>query len=200
MENKDIIIRKATVEDSEQLLSIYAPYVKNTAITFEYDVPSVEEFQRRIAKTLKKYPYIVAEKNYEIIGYAYMGSFVGRAAYDWSAEVSIYLRQNSQKMGIGGMLYKVLEDISKAQNILNLNACIAYSEIEDEHLSKNSVQFHEHLGYEMVGKFHKCGYKFGSWYDMVWMEKMLGKHPDKPDPIIYFPELNKEALQEIGIE
>lgn len=197
MEN-EIIIRVATIDDAEEILEIYKPYIEKTAITFEYEVPSLEKFKERMKNTLKKYPYIVAEKNGEILGYAYTGAFVGRAAYDWSAEVTIYLKENKRKMGLGRKLYKVLEDISKAQNILNLNACIGYPEIEDEYLTKNSVQFHRHLGYNMVGEFHKCGYKFGRWYNMVWMEKMLGKHNANPSSIICFPDLNIETLDTLS--
>ena len=96
-----VIIRAATMSDAAEILEIYAPYVKKTAITFEYDVPSLEEFTGRIQKTLQKYPYIVAEKDKEILGYAYTGAFVGRAAYDWSVEVTIYLKENKRKTGKG---------------------------------------------------------------------------------------------------
>ena len=194
MKNEDIRIRVATIDDAKEILDIYAPYVEKTAITFEYEVPSIEEFRERMKNILKKYPYIVAEKNGEILGYAYTGTFVGRAAYDWAVETTIYLKEGKRKRGIGRKLYNSLEEISKLQNILNLNACIAYPEIEDEYLTKNSVKFHEHLGYDIVGKFHKCGYKFGRWYDMVWMEKIIGVHDDNPCPIIYFPDLSREAL------
>lgn len=200
MRNEDIFIRVATIDDAKELLEIYVPYVKKTAITFEYEVPSLEEFKTRMKNTLKKYPYIVAEKNGEILGYAYTGAFVGRAAYDWAVEMTIYLKESKRKMGLGRKLYNALEDISKAQNILNLNACIGYPETEDEYLTKNSVQFHEHLGYDTVGEFHKCGYKFGTWYNMVWMEKMIGLHNADPSPIIYFPNLSIEALRTLGIQ
>ncbi|MCQ5130618.1 GNAT family N-acetyltransferase [Butyricicoccus faecihominis] len=189
MQSDDIRIRAATTADAEQLLAIYAPYVSKTAITFEYETPSLAAFQERIENTLKRYPYIVAEKNGEILGYAYTGAFVGRAAYDWAAEVSIYLKESRRGIGLGRMLYGALEELSKAQHILNLNACIGYPEHEDTYLTRNSVQFHAHLGYAIVGRFHKCGYKFGTWYDMVWMEKLLGEHPDVPAPLIPFPEL-----------
>ena len=189
MQSDDIRIRAATTADAKQLLAIYAPYVSKTAITFEYETPSLAAFQERIENTLKRYPYIVAEKNGEILGYAYTGAFVGRAAYDWAAEVSIYLKESRRGIGLGRMLYGALEELSKAQHILNLNACIGYPELEDTYLTRNSVQFHAHLGYAIVGRFHKCGYKFGTWYDMVWMEKLLGEHPDVPAPLIPFPEL-----------
>lgn len=191
MMKENIKIRAATVDDAAQLLAIYTPYVEKTAITFEYDVPSLAEFTQRIERTLQKYPYIVAEKNNHILGYAYSGTFINRAAYDWSAEVTIYLREDQRQKGLGRKLYEALENISRAQNILNLNACIAYTNAEDEYLTNNSVQFHHHLGYRMVGVFHQCGYKFGKWYDMVWMEKLLDAHPIKPSPIIAFPDLNR---------
>ncbi len=185
----EIVFRVATLSDAKALLDIYAYYVKNTSITFEYDVPSLEEFSHRIQTTLKKYPYIVASKNGEILGYAYTGAFVGRAAYDWSVETTIYLKNGCQKMGLGKRLYEKLEVISKAQNILNLNACIGYPSVEDEFLTKNSVQFHEHLGFRFVGEFHQCGYKFNRWYNMVWMEKMIGEHRTSPTPVIAFSQL-----------
>lgn len=185
----EIVFRVATLNDAKALLDIYAYYVKNTSITFEYDVPSLEEFSHRIQTTLKKYPYIVASKNGEILGYAYTGAFVGRAAYDWSVETTIYLKNGCQKMGLGKRLYQKLEVISKAQNILNLNACIGYPSVEDEFLTKNSVQFHEHLGFRFVGEFHQCGYKFNRWYNMVWMEKMIGEHRTPPTPVIAFSQL-----------
>lgn len=199
MKEKDLSIRIAALEDAEEILEIYGYYVKNTAITFEYEVPSVGEFRRRMENTLKKYPFIVAERNQEILGYAYSGLFIGRAAYDWSAETTVYLKTDSRKMGVGGKLYRRLEDICGAQNIINLNACIACPETEDEYLTKNSVQFHEHLGYRMAGKFYKCGYKFGRWYDMVWMEKIIGEHKDVPEPVIPFPNLREETLQQLKL-
>jgi len=176
MEKKDIVIRTTTPADAQELLKIYAPYVEHTAISFEYEVPSVEEFARRIENTLKKYPYLVAEQAGEILGYAYASSFHTRAAYAWSAETSIYVKTDAKKQGIGKALYEELERLLKQQNILNLYACIAYPEQEDEYLTRDSVRFHEHLGFGLIGEFHKCGYKFNRWYNIVWMEKHIGEH------------------------
>ena len=172
----DISIRFAKSEDAKELLKIYAYYVTDTAISFETEVPSEEEFKLRIEEVLKSYPFIVACKDDEILGYAYLHSFVGRKAYELSAETTIYLNPDKKKMGIGKKLYSVLEDIAKEQNITNLYSCIGYVDKEDEYLNNNSVQFHEHIGYRMVGKFENCGHKFGRWYHMVWMEKIIGKH------------------------
>lgn len=186
-----VVFRTAQLEDAQELLDIYAPYVEETAITFEYEVPSVEEFQERIQHTLEKYPYIVALQDEKIVGYAYASAFHVRAAYDWCAEVSIYLDRNMRHCGIGKQLYAELESILRQMNILNVNACIGYPEVEDEYLTKNSVGFHEHMGYKMVGEFHRCGYKFNRWYNMVWMEKMLNDHPNNPKPILNFNNLKR---------
>jgi phosphinothricin acetyltransferase len=124
---------------------------------------------------------------------------VGRTAYDWAAETTIYLRQDKKKQGLGRLLYETLERLSQAQNILNLNACIGYPETEDEYLTKNSAQFHEHMGFSAVGEFHSCGYKFGRWYNMIWMEKMIGGHTADPRPVVPFPELSPEALKGAGL-
>ncbi len=180
---EEITIRTAVRQDAEALLQIYAPYVKNTAITFEYDVPSVEEFAGRISKVLQKYPYLVAEVNGEPVGYAYAGPFKERAAYDWAVETTVYVRENMKKSGIGRALYTALEKALSAQGILNLNACIAFPETEDEYLTTDSVKFHEKMGFETAGRFHKCGCKFGRWYDMVWMEKLIGEHVENPPAV-----------------
>ena len=199
MEYNSIQIRTAAAEDAWELLKIYKPDVKKTAITFEYDVPTPEEFKARIENTLKKYPYLVAEKDGELLGYVYTGPFVGRAAYGWAAEVSIYLKEGSQRLGLGKRLYQAIEEISRAQNILNLNACIGSPETEDEYLTRNSIQFHSHMGYRWVGEFYKCGYKFGRWYNMVWMEKIIGEHPAEPMAVIPFPELDRDVLDRAGV-
>lgn len=172
----NIEIRTATPDDAEELLSIYGYYVTHTAISFEYEVPTVDEFRGRIVRTLQRYPYLVAAWDGEILGYAYAGPFVGRAAYDWSAEVTIYLAADKRKQGLGRRLYEVLEKKLAEMGILNLYACIGCPEVPDEYLTKNSAEFHAHMGYTKVGEFHKCGYKFGRWYDMIWMEKIIGSH------------------------
>lgn len=196
MNRKQIIVRIAKPEDAEALLKIYAPYIQQTAITFEYEVPSAEEFRGRIERILRKYPYLVAEQDGELIGYAYAGTFNERAASARSVETAIYVREDERKDGIGRRLYEALESILSRQHILNLNACIAYTEAEDPYLTKNSVQFHEHMGYHFVGRFHKCGYKFGRWYDLVWMEKHIGEHTSSPKDVRWFEEIMSDDSEE----
>ena len=265
--------RVARPEDAEALLAIYAPYIEETAITFEYEVPSVEAFRARIAHTLATYPYIVAVEEQEgnagtgrvdgasascldraeanavtghvdgasvssapasgagevteahrtserIIGYAYVGRLHERAAYDWSVETSIYVDRCARKHGLGRQLYERLEAILRAMNIISVNACIAYPGTmnanvadrtrkdlregtadsgvdigEDPYLDTNSPDFHAHLGYQLVGHFHACAYKFDRWYDMIWMEKWIAPHPAKPEAMIPFPELPTEVVE-----
>lgn len=196
----EVKIRVASVSDAEQNLKIYEEYVKNTAISFEYEVPTLEEFQGRMRKTLMKHPYLVAEVDGRIVGYAYTSVFKERAAYDWNVETTIYLDKNQKGKGIGKKLYQALEDVCKAQNVLNMNACIGYPKVEDEYLTKNSADFHAHIGYKLVGEFHNCGYKFDRWYDMIWMEKLIGEHTEHPKAVIPFPELEKEVFEKLNIQ
>ncbi len=177
------LIRSVVPDDAEQLLSIYKSYVLKTAITFEYEVPSVEEFRARIEKTISKFPYICILEDGKIVGYAYASEFKGRPAYQWSVELSIYLAENSHGRGYGRLLYAELEGRLKKMGIKNLYACIAYPEKEDEYLTNNSVEFHSHLGFAKVGAFRNCANKFGRWYHMTWMEKIIGEHENNPDLI-----------------
>ena len=182
-------IRMAAEEDARALLDIYTPYVEKTAITFEVTVPTLDEFLSRMHETMKRFPYLVATENENILGYAYTGPFKEREAYDWAVETSIYVRMGMTRSGIGGKLYEALEEASRRQHILNLNACIASTSEDDQYLNNNSIEFHAHFGFQMVGKFHACGYKFGKWYDMVWMEKMIGEHAAVPDQVLPYPSL-----------
>ncbi len=168
-------IRKATTEDAERLLEIYEYYVVKTAISFECEVPSLEEFRTRIDNTLERYPYLVLEENGKIQGYAYAGKFASRSAYAHSSEVTIYLDHDAKGRGFGRELYESLEKDLRNRGILNLYACIADPIAEDEYLNRNSEQFHRHMGFTKVGTFHRCGRKFDRFYNMIWMEKIIGE-------------------------
>ncbi len=174
-----IIIRKVEFKDVPRVLDTYAHYVLNTAITFEYTPPALEEFAKRIEDITKRYPYLVIEENGTVQGFAYANTFIARPAYDWACEATIYIDQLHHKRGLGKKLYEALEGELAKMGILNMYTCIAYPEENDEYLTKNSVDFHSHLGFRLVGNFYKCGYKFNRWYNMVWMEKIIGKHLEK---------------------
>lgn len=187
MNINELSIRTVSANDAQKLLDIYAPYVLNTAITFEYEVPSLNEFKGRIEQTLRRYPYIAAISDNEISGYAYASSFKQRAAYDWAVETSIYVKNGYHGKGIGKILYTELERILKLQNIINLNACIAYP-------NPQSIAFHEKSGYKKTAHFTKCGFKNNKWYDMVWLEKFIGSHTVPPKPFIPYSELRDQTL------
>ena len=176
-------IEKVTIEDAEELLAIYAPYVRDTAVSFEYVVPSVEEFADRILQISAKYPYIKAVEDGKIIGYAYANTFKGRKAYDWSVETTVYVRKDAKRNGTGRRLYECLEQSLMKMGVLNMNACIASAKVEDEFLTNDSMYFHSRLGFTEVGRFHNSGYKFGRWYDMIWMEKLIGSHDAHPGEV-----------------
>lgn len=190
---EEIIIRDATVNDIEAMLNVYAPYVENTAVSFEYEVPSIDEFRSRFEKITKKYPYFLAEdSNGKVLGYTYYSEFKNREAYRYSVETTIYLAKEACGRGIGRKLYEVLEKAAKAQNITNMNACIATCRTEDEYLTNRSYYFHEKMGYKLVGTFHNSGYKFDRWYDMVWMEKSVGEYFVPAKSFIPYKELSNE--------
>ena len=161
-----IEIRNAQVEDAANLVAIYAPYVEKTAITFETQVPTVEDFENRIKKTMKKFPYLVAIEEGQIVGYAYASTYYARAAYDWTVELSVYIQKEARGKGVGTLLYTALEEELTARGFKNFLACIALP-------NPASIALHEKRGYEQVAHFKKVGYKFGTWHDIVWLQKSL---------------------------
>lgn len=164
--NKTIQIRPVNLNDTKELVEIYAYYVLNTTITFEYDVPSIEEFTNRIQKITKKYPYLVATIDSEIVGYAYATAYKERAAYDWSVETTVYVKHDIHGNGIGKTLYTELEQALKNKHIVNMLACITFP-------NQKSIDFHTKFGFTTVGHFPKIGFKFNEWRDIVWMMKEI---------------------------
>ena len=169
----DFSIRSATQDDAPALAEIYGYYVANTAISFEYIPPTADEFRRRISHTLLKYPYLAAVAGDSVIGYAYAREFVGREACAHCVEVSVYVAHDSRRSGVGRALYEEMERRLRDMGILNVYASIAYADTEDEYLTHDSAKFHRRMKYEQVARFHRCGYKFGNWYDLIWVEKFL---------------------------
>lgn len=178
-------IRSVTESDVPALLSIYAPYVEQTAITFEYTVPTPSAFDARRRAVQAFYPYLAAEQNGELLGYVYASRFREREAYAFNVETSLYVRQDCRRQGLGTRLYDALETALRAQGVLNMNASIAApAGSEDETATLDSLHFHSARGFRTVGVFTNSGYKFNRWYNMVWMEKMLGAHTASPHPLI----------------
>ena len=161
-------IRLAKKSDAAALLAIYAPYVENTVITFEYEVPTIEDFANRIEKTLGKYPYLVAEEDGVVLGYAYASTYYARAAYDWAVELSVYVSQDARGKGVGSKLYDELEGLLDQMGYMHFLACISLP-------NEDSLAFHAKRGYQQVAHFPKIGYKFERWHDIVWLQKSLEK-------------------------
>ncbi|MBP3272199.1 MAG: N-acetyltransferase [Ruminococcus sp.] len=170
---KGLIIREAEIDDAERLREIYSYYVTETAVSFEYDVPSVKEFENRIKATKEKYPYFVCEKNGEVVGYTYAGAYSTRSAYSWTVASSIYVEKDHRRQGIGSALYEVLEKELVKKGIVNILAGAAFCEKEDEYLTHGSYEFHRKMGYKKVAQLIKVGKKFDRWYDLIWMQKMI---------------------------
>lgn len=179
---KNITLRLATTADAGKIREIYAPYITNTAITFEFEIPEISEFEHRIATTLEKFPYYVAEVDGVLAGYAYASLFRSRAAYGWTVENSVYLDAAYKQLGLGTLLMEKLEETLAKQNIETVIACITYP-------NEPSVALHKKLGYTEVGHFTKCGFKNGVWKDVLWMEKHLSSQRDEPKVFIPFQEL-----------
>lgn len=176
-------VRRAWAEDAPRLAEIYAYYVENTAVSFEYEAPSPAEFRERMRRTMERYPCFVAEVSGHILGYAYAGPFVGRAAYSWACETTVYIDRDARGRGLGRKLYAVLENELQSMGILDMYACIATAAQPDEYLTDGSERFHERMGFSKTGEFLKCGYKFGRWYNMIWMGKTIGEHRQNQPPV-----------------
>lgn len=184
-------IRAAIPQDSAALLRIYAPYVMETTVTFEFDVPSEREFRGRIEYALDRFVYLVLEEDTEDggvpIGYAYYGAFGERAAYQWSVETSIYLDRSRCGGGLGTVLLEALERCMVAQGITNSQACITSE-------NTGSIEFHRGHGYAPCAEFSNCASKFGRWLSVTWMEKQVAAHVENPSPIY---ALSADDLQQI---
>ena len=166
-------IRDVSIEDSDRLVEIYSYYVLNTAVSFEYEAPSIEEFKNRIKKITEKYPYLVCIKDGKTVGYVYASAYSSRSAYDWTVATSIYVDRDYKRQGIGRMLYKELEERLRERGIVNLLAGAAFCDKEDEYLSHDSYKFHLKEGYTKVAHMKGVGKKFDRWYDLLWLQKKI---------------------------
>ena len=186
------MLRIATPQDVPQILSVYAPYILNSTATFEYSVPSLEDFTQRFLNITAQFPWLVWEEDGQVAGYAYASPPYSRAAYSWCAEPSVYLRPEYRGKGIGAKLYAALEAILKYQGYQVLYALITQE-------NQGSLAFHTRLGYKTCVLFPNCGYKFGRWLGLYWLEKRLisvenpSDFPVSWDVIIH----NAQILQDI---
>ncbi len=168
-------IRIAREADIPEMLNIYAPYVQNTTYSFEYTVPTQEEFLQRFRQHVEQFPWLVWQQGDRVLGYAYAGAPWERMAYSWCAEASIYLAPEAQGKGVGRALYQALEQILTRQGYRLLYALITTE-------NQPSVRFHEAMGYTYRTTFENCGFKMGRWLGVIWYEKQL-MQPGSPDSL-----------------
>lgn len=183
------MLRFAKTEDTEALLDIYGQYM-DTPITFEYELPLKEEFAGRIRDIGSYYPYLVWEENGKIAGYGYAHRHMERAAYQWNAELSVYVDKDHHRSGIGGKLYQALIEILQRQNIHTVYGCITLP-------NEKSVGLHEAMGFTKVGIYHHAGYKCGKWHDVIWYEKAIREFEANPQPIRSMHEIPEQKLAAI---
>ncbi len=182
-------IRLITPTDAEAALAVYAPYVLHTANTFEYEIPSLDDFRTKIEKITAQYPWLVCECDGEIVGYAYGSTHRERAAYQWSPESTVYISDKHHRKGIARVLYNTLFALLKQQGYINVFASVLVTNL-------NSVEFHRAYGFEEIGLFKNIGYKLGEWHTNLWFQYTLQEHvidPHVPVPITEM--LNNEELK-----
>ena len=160
------MIRDAVAADAERCAAIYAPYVRETAISFESEPPAAEDMARRIAEAQRAHAWLVLETDGEVIGYAYGGPFMARAAYQWATTVSVYLEQGRRRTGSGRALYEALFERLAARGHRTALAGIALP-------NDASIGLHQALGFEPVGTYRRVGWKLGRWHDVAWYQRDL---------------------------
>ena len=180
-------IRLATTDDAEGILAIYAPYIRDTSFTFETEVPSLDDFKKRIADYLLNWPWLVCEIDGVIAGYAYGAKYRERVAYQWCVESSIYVHDDFQKNKVGKALYTALIEILKQQGYRNVYAVINLP-------NDKSVQFHEACGFTYFATYEKVGYKLGKWKNVGWWQLIINEYGVEPEAPIKFSDLNKNFL------
>lgn len=167
------MIRLATPEDAATIWEIYAPYVEESTVTFELDVPSVETIHDRVRAKTTAYPWFVCEWDGRVVGYAYAGPFRERAAYQWLVETSVYVDQSEQRKRVGQALYTALLDCLSVQGFRDAYAVITVP-------NPQSIGFLESMGFDRVAHFPTMGYKGGEWCDVEWWRRPLGNRSSDP--------------------
>jgi phosphinothricin acetyltransferase len=176
------MIRIARDEDAAAIHAIYAPSITDGVATFETELPGVATMRERIRTRLQHYPWLVWDEGGEVLAYAYAGRFRERAAYDWIAETSIYVRADAHRRGIARRLYGVLLDTMRLQGINQAVGVITLP-------GTVSVAMHETMGFSAAGVWRQCGYKLGQWWDVGVWQKQLQAVAATPSPVIPFPQL-----------
>ncbi|MGI9648616.1 MAG: GNAT family N-acetyltransferase [Acidimicrobiia bacterium] len=172
-------IRIASAFDGPQIHAIYAPAVSELPTSFETEVPGVDEIVRRIDQTLAGYPYIVADRNGEVISYVYARRWRARPAYDWDVEITVFVKDGVQGKGVGRAMYTALTRLLAAQGYVNALAAITVP-------NEASINFHESMGFHRAGSFPSSGFKLDGWHTVEFWWLQLADIPDQPQPPIPF--------------
>jgi phosphinothricin acetyltransferase len=186
------LIRLATAADAEQVAAIYAPFVRDTPVSFEVEPPDAAEMGRRMALVMERFAWLVCDRGGEVLGYVYASAHRDRAAYQWSADVTAYNRLDCRRRGLGRALYTALLRLLVLQGHANAYAGITLP-------NPGSVGLHEAVGFVPVGVYRKVGYKFGAWHDVGWWQLRLQELPEplpppRPAPDLYGSPGWAEAL------
>lgn len=189
MAKSTFTLRQATIDDARALLTIYEEYI-DTSITFELTPPSLEEFAARITTISAHYPYLVAEENGSIVGFAYAHEFKQRAAYQWGTELSVYLSSKVHGAGLGKRFYSALIDVLRLQGVRTVYGIVTLP-------NEKSERLHESLGFLRAGILHDSGYKAGAWHDVGWYEKQIGPYDKDPAPLKKLCEIDQILVDTI---
>lgn len=183
-------VRFVRETDAEKILEIYRPYILETAITFEEETPSPEEFRNRILAISQEYPYLVCESDGSVAAYAYASRYQKRASYRWNAELSVYVERSALRRGYGKALYGALLEMLRLQGVQNVYAVITVP-------NRNSEGMHESMGFRRLGEYRRTGFKRGGWHDVALFEKSIGGHEPGPAPLKPIGDIDRRLLDAI---
>jgi len=188
--NNKLTVRPAVISDAGAILDIYSHYINNTTVTFEQEVPTADEFRHRMEEIMAEYPFLVCEDGRHIVGYAYAHRHQSRAAYRFSAELSVYLRPHYTNLGIGSAMCRLIIDLLKLQKVQTVYSAVSLP-------NEPSCAMHEALGFHTAGQWRNTGRKQGRWIDILWYELAIGNYPETPEPLIPFDLLDRSTVTKL---
>ncbi len=190
---KKVSVRFVQNNDAKGLIEIYAPYVTETPITCECEVPSVQEFQDRIQKISKTFPYVVCEIDGELVGYSYASLHKERAAYRWDSDATVYVSSNYHRNKIGTALYNCMLELNKLQGFYNIYAVVTTA-------NEGSIKFHEAFGFVPMGTYTNTAFKLGKWHNITVMEKKLKEYDLEPKETLSIKDIDSKIIEKLFTE
>ena len=190
MEASSMLIRSASENDAAAILDIYRGFIRNTVVTFEEEVPTLEQFRARMQSISCEYPFLVCEDGGRIAGYAYAHRHQSRESYRYGAELSVYLRPHYTGLGVGRAICDAIADILKLQGVQTLYSAVSLP-------NDASCALHRSMGFEEAGLWRNSGYKKGRWVDVQWYQLAIGDYPERPGKLYPVGEVNPTAIAAI---